>query len=441
MASLHKQRGKPHWFAAFTTPDGKRHFKSTGTDDKKHAKRICDGWQKAAELAAQKNLTPDRARKLIESTVADVLESHLTGTLPRETLRDFFEKCAELVMRPSFTRERLDSLIGETVRHVARTSGGDVPHATIRDWCNRWLDLKAVEAELRTHERYKGAITHFLDFLGSGADRDLNTLRTDDVIRFRDAAAKRVAVGSANLELKILRACLYAGVKQDLLQKNVAAQVSILKQRGESKRRGFTLEEVRKVLKECDKQGGEWRGLVLAAVYTGQRLGDVARLTWQQVDLEKSQISFVTEKTGKRLSIAMARPLQDYFENAPSADKPSAFIFPKSAATAQNRVGTLSNSFYDDVLAPAGLVPTRPKKHSAKAEREGGRESKREESKLSFHSFRHSLTTWLKAAGASNAMTQMVIGHDSEVVSRGYTHLAAEDTAQVIAKLPDVTIQ
>ena len=30
-------------------------------------------------------------------------------------------------------------------------------------------------------------------------------------------------------------------------------------------------------------------------------------------------------------------------------------------------------------------------------------------------------------------------GHDSEVVSRGYTHLSADDTKDSISKLPDVT--
>jgi len=33
----------------------------------------------------------------------------------------------------------------------------------------------------------------------------------------------------------------------------------------------------------------------------------------------------------------------------------------------------------------------------------------------------------------------MIIGHDSEVVSRGYTHLSADDTKDSISKLPDVT--
>jgi len=33
----------------------------------------------------------------------------------------------------------------------------------------------------------------------------------------------------------------------------------------------------------------------------------------------------------------------------------------------------------------------------------------------------------------------MIVGHDSEVVSRGYTHLSADDTIDAISKLPDVT--
>src|SRR5665213_2965327 len=74
MASLHKQPGKPYWFCAFSTPDGRRHFKSTGTDIKSQANKICAGWVKASELAGQKNLTADRARKLIDATIADVLE-------------------------------------------------------------------------------------------------------------------------------------------------------------------------------------------------------------------------------------------------------------------------------------------------------------------------------------------------------------------------------
>src|SRR5208283_3876789 len=263
MASLHKDpRGKsPFWYCAFTSKEGGRHFRSTKAKDKRQAVQICNTWAKAAAFGDK--LSPDKARQVIAQGVADSL----------------------------------------------MVSGQTLPSATIRDWCKRWLESKSVEAEPRTHERYESSIRSFLGFLGPKANQDLESLSVNDVLGFRDAVAKRLSTGSTNLELKVLRACLYAAQRQDLVEKNVAAKVEALKQRGEAKRRAFTLDEVRKVLKQCDQAGGEWRGLVLVGLYTGQRLGDVASMTWSQVDLIKGRISFFTSKTGKRLEMALAKPL------------------------------------------------------------------------------------------------------------------------------------
>lgn len=387
MASLHRQPGKPNWFCAFSV-DGARHFRSTMTPHKKEAWQICNAWAKAAALGDK--LTPERAREVIAAGVADVLMA----------------------------------------------TGQTLPTATIRDWFKRWLECKEVESEARTHERYEISIRRFLNHLGKKADRDLTALTADELIRFRDHTAKTLSTTSCNMDLKILRACLAAAVRQDLLQKNVAKNVAVLKQLGEHKRRAFTLAEIHKVLAACDERGGEWRGLVLTAVYTGQRLGDIVRLTWQQVDLDRHQISFVTEKTGKRLCLSLAKPLLDYLTSLPSVDDPKELVFPKVAAAAEKRIGTISNKFYDEILAPAGLVPARSKKAADDGK---GRTARRTQSEITFHSFRHTLTTWLKSAGASNALAQMIIGHDSEVVSRGYTHLSADDTVGAINKLPDVT--
>lgn len=397
MASLHKQPGKPNWFCAFTTRDAEgnscRHFKSTGTADKKQASQICRTWANAS-LYGEK-LNSDKAREIIAAGVADVLAA----------------------------------------------SGDSLPSATVREWSKRWLGFKEVEAEPRTHERYEVSLRRFLVFLGNKADKDLNTLTPDDVVRFRDEVAQRLSVTSTNMDLKVVRSCLFAAVKQDLLTRNVASKVDTLKSRGENKRRGFTLEEVQRILGRCDEAGGEWRGLVLTAVYTGQRLGAVAGLTWNQVDLAKGEISFVTQKTGKRLCTRIAKPLADYLEAMPAPDDSTACVFPVVAAMAEKRSGTISTKFYDEILAPAGLVLTRPKKNYGRGDRSmiKGRDAKRVQSELSFHSFRHTFTTWLKSAGASNALAQMIVGHDSEVVSRGYTHLSAGDTAEAIDKLPDVT--
>ena len=293
MSSLHKdKRGKsPYWYCAYQTADGVRHFRSTKTKDKSQAAQICSAWSKAAKMGAK--LTPEKARQVIAQGVADVLMA----------------------------------------------SGQTLPSAKISDWCKRWLDSKQLEAEPRTHERYETCIRRFLEFIGSKADQELEALTVNDVLKFRDSVAKKLSATSTNMDLKVLRACLSAAQRQDLLQHNVASKVDTIKQRGENKRRGFTTDEIGKVLKQCDKAGGEWRGLILTGLYTGQRLGDVAGLTWQQVDLTKKTVSFVTNKTSKRLAFSLAKPLADYLLTLPSADKPNAYVFPKAAAMADKHTG------------------------------------------------------------------------------------------------------
>lgn len=386
MASLHKQPGKPNWFCAYTTPDGKRHFRSTRTSDKKAAQEICQAWAKA--VLHRDKLTADKAREIIADGVSNVMLA----------------------------------------------IGAALPSETARGWTKRWLDTKELENEASSHLRYKQALRVFLEFLAGDADKNLENLTPDSILRFREHCAAKVSVGTANTNLRIVRACLNAARQQGLLSNNPASQIKPLKERGESKRREMTLGEIQRVLKTCEE--APWRGLVLVGLYTGQRLGDCARLTWQQVDLLKQTISFVTRKTGKRLSMHMAKPLVDYLKLLPSANDPKAFIFPRFAEMAEKGTAPLSKAFAEEILIPAGLMAVRTKNHASTGK---GRKAKRQVNEITFHSLRHSMVTMLKATGASNALAQMIVGHDSSAVSAHYTHLSADDTIDSINRLPDVT--
>ena len=389
MASLHKDpRGKsPYWYCSFYEKGGKRHFRSTKATDKKQAWQICNTWAKA--VLHGDTLTPEKAREVISRGVADVMLA----------------------------------------------SGQSLPSSTIRDWCKRWLETKEVENEASTHSRYELAIRGFVDFLGAKTDKDLDHLSANDVLRFREACSKQVSVASTNTNLRVVRACLNAAFRQGLVERNVASQVSGLKERGESKRRALTMEEVRRILEMC--ADSPWRGLVLVGLYTGQRLADCARIRWQQVDLVKTSIWFVTQKTGKRLSMRLAKPLADCLSALPSTDDSNSPVFPRFADMAEKNVSSLSNAFALEILIPAGLMAPRPTNKKSSGV---GRTGKRQVNEVTFHSLRHTFTTWLKATGASNALAQLIVGHDSPLVSSRYTHLSAEDTIDSIGKLPDVTM-
>jgi len=176
MASIHRQPGRPYWFCAFTQFDlqtnrAKRVFRSTKTSDRKQALEICRAWQKAALLARNGKLSVDAAREVIAQGVADV-----------------------------FTHANVESL----------------PSASIKSWCETWIEAKAIETEESTHARYKRVIERFISFLGeTKSKRDLFTLQASDVARFRDREAKELSRSTANLGVKVLRICFGEAVRQD----------------------------------------------------------------------------------------------------------------------------------------------------------------------------------------------------------------------------------
>jgi hypothetical protein len=45
----------------------------------------------------------------------------------------------------------------------------------------------------------------------------------------------------------------------------------------------------------------------------------------------------------------------------------------------------------------------------------------------------------LKASGLSDVFAREIVGHDSEAVSRHYTHLSTDDLRNAMQRLPDVT--
>ena len=392
MSSIHRQPGRPYWFSAFSiwnpeTHTSRRVFRSTKTSDRKQALEICRTWHKAALKARNGKLSVDAAREVIAQGVSDV-----------------------------FTAANVESL----------------PSASIKSWCATWLQAKLIEAEETTHVRYKRVIERFTGFLGEAkCNRDLATLQASDIMRFRDREAKERARATANLGVKVLRVCLGEAVRPGLLTMNPAVRVKLLKSTAESKRRSFTLVEIKRILKACEHDQ-EWRGLVLCGLYLGQRLGDLAKLTWRAVDFETGEIAFTARKTGRRILLPLVQPLVDYFSALPSTDNPNAYIFPNSAK--HKRTASLSNQFRE-ILVEAGLVEARDYRTATTK----GRSHAREASEISFHSLRHSAVTMLKAAGVSDFIAREIVGHESTAVSRQYTHLTTDDKRAAMQRLPDVT--
>ena len=133
--------------------------------------------------------------------------------------------------------------------------------------------------------------------------------------------------------------------------------------------------------------------------------------------------------------IPLAKPLLDYLRKLPplASDAP---VFPKASAERHEADGEsrrLSAQFHE-LLVKAGLADARAKdKNSGK-----GHSVKRTVSELSFHSLRHNTTSWLKKAGVPESVVRDIIGHESELVSRNYTHVDDATKRKAIQNLPKI---
>jgi integrase len=379
MASLTKRPTSQFWVACFIDRHGRRLKRSTATLDRKRAQKIAEEY----EAAARRKRTALQVRRVITQ-----LHQEITGD------------------------------------HVSSTS--------LRFFLDSWLERKAPEVAESTLAFYRNATKKFLTFLGDAADVDLTEITRDQITRFRNEEAKRFAPKTVNHEVKFLRMIFRAARRDALVGDDPAEFVDTIRKGNAAVRRPFTIPEIKATLAAADD---EWRSMVYFGLYTGQRLGDIASLTWQNIDLQLGEIRLVTRKTHKTLILPIARPLRRHIEALPSSDDPAGPLHPRAFAiiTKQGKSGHLSNQFAD-LLAAAGLREKKAHRRNVGT----GRARNSGKSELTFHCLRHTAVTMMKEAGIPAAVVMELVGHDSKQMSEVYTHVGAEAMQKAANSIPDL---
>jgi integrase len=423
MASLRRLPNSPYWIACYTLPDGTRTQRSTRVP--------ADGLPKT-DLAPIEKLLNEGFGVRLTMENKDIQPQGLDARASKrlaERIAQQFEDASREARAGRLTEFQARKVISEIYAIANKDS---LQSSSIKDFCEAWLKRKELEANERTHERYETAIKHLLGYMKGRASNDVAYLTAKEISGMRDYLAKHLSGNSANYTIKVLRAMLNQARRDGLVQTNEASRVTLIQRLRKFERRPFTLDELKLVLAAA---GDEWRGMILTGLYTGLRLGDIALLTWSNVDLRQQELVVTTQKTGRRQIIPLAAPLLRHFEDMASCDGADAPLFPKAhdLKTRNPHGGPLSNQFYE-ILVSAGLMPARNFKKTRK-----GRSSQRQLNEISFHSLRHTATSLLKNAGVSDVIARDIIGHDSAAVSANYTHIDQSTKRDALGKLPDVT--
>ncbi len=242
--------------------------------------------------------------------------------------------------------------------------------------------------------------------------------------------SQELAVDTHNRRIKQLQK-IFSTLKE-FIEENPFASPTLRRkareEQGNSVRRlAFSKEQVELIKEALDTpihrllNKDEIKVIFYIGMYTGQRLKDCVLLQWQNIDLEQQRIWVKQFKTGKEVSIPIAPQLQSVLLEAFNL-KINQYVSPNVAKrylkTDKQGKNVGENAVNVDVMRV--IKWTGVESSIAVAGR------KRKVTVYGFHSLRHSFASHCAEAGIPKAVVTSILGANSEIIDRFYTHVGEE---------------
>jgi integrase len=301
------------------------------------------------------------------------------------------ETAEALASTGTATEEQMRKVMAETIERI---TGKKTFDPTIEGWLDQWLAGQHGTVGAKTFERYAQVVRDLKETLGIRTAIRLRSLKEEVFTEHRE---RLLSIGCApttvNHAFKTLREIFEAATRARLIESNFA-RLKPLKAE-EPGRQGFSREQVAALLAAA--KGDEF-GFVLILGFTGQRMRDVARLTWRQVDLQEGLIRFQQKKGDKPLLMPIHAQVLDFLL-AHAGDDPDAFVFPTLASKLGPALSKLFTRLMDTARIDSPVVRERTGKR--------GRTTR----ELSCHSMRHFFNNQLANGDVSQELRQKLTGH------------------------------
>jgi integrase len=168
----------------------------------------------------------------------------------------------------------------------------------------------------------------------------------------------------------------------------------------------FLNEKERKALLKACREGNEpmLYPVVLTALSTGCRQGELLNLTWPNVDLQRGFIRLLDTKNDERRAVPLHGPARLEVERLSKVRKiDDDRVFPLTANQLRGP--------WEAALKEAGVKDFR------------------------FHDLRHTAASYLAMSGATLAEIAEVLGHKTLAMVKRYAHLSEQHTSEVVERM------
>ena len=299
---------------------------------------------------------------------------------------------------------------------------------------------RATPATVSEALAYKSTFLEFVAWINDPA-ATLRDITGAMAMRYADSMRElNIAVSTHNRKLKRIRK-VFNVLKEYRGEENPFNSAVLYRKEREEReqdvhRLSFTREQEEQLREVLDDDRfkvmnkPEVKVVYYLGMYTGQRMKDCVLLRWSKINLEMRRIWVKQFKTGKEVTIPIAPPLLEVLQVALAWKKSDADYVCPNVAVRYNKTNAVGKNVGNNLvnidmlrvikwigLEPSVTVPGRDKKVTV----------------YGFHSLRHSFASYCAAAGVPQATVVSILGADSEVITRYYTHVGDDAQRQAIA--------
>ena len=319
-------------------------------------------------------------------------------------------KAAKKAKNGTLTESRIRKELSELLEDV---TGQALHFESAEQYLHNWLSNKEGAKSKNTAVKYKQVVNSFLKSLGKRRGLALAAIVPADAERWRDGLKKdKLTPNSVNQYVKILSGAFEKARKLGYIPINPCAALDALAVDQSEGREPFTMEQAEQLA--LTAVGTDWEGVVWAAFYSGSRIQDIANLKWADIDCS-SPLRWWLRSKAKKTGVLTHTPIIGRFRVWLEKQRRGvglAKLFPTLAGRTSGSNSGLSTEF-KRLMERAGVRGRIIRRGDGK---------RRTTETLSFHSFRHSYSTWLERNGVSEEDRMRLAGHATRKSHRNYVH-------------------
>jgi integrase len=306
----------------------------------------------------------------------------------------------------SVAEEKLDIKRSEVIRGEWKPKTVKISFEKFKE---QYLEFSKANKKPRTAKRDECSLNSLQPFFGSKLISEINPFLIEKYKQKRKEDG--VSVRTINIELACLRHMFNMALKWGKAQKNPIGEVKLFKE-PEGKDRILSPEEEGRLIEtvRSSKRAKHLEPVIITALQTGMRKGEVLGLKWSNVDFSNRLIIVEGTKSGYIRKIPMNAKLTEALDHGRRKNN-SEFVF-------VDRRGEPYKSFrsaWEHALQKAGIDD------------------------LTFHSLRHTFGSRLGMAGVDIKTIQELMGHRDIKMTMRYSHPTAQHKRNAVEMLDGLT--